>query len=122
MRLNHLDLAVPDVIASRDFFTAFLGFEHIETRGQGGLAVLKDSAGAVLVLSRLRRHGAQAYPEGFHIGFHLSRREDVLALHERLTEANAVTPSEPQVHRGAFSFYFTAPGGLLVEVAAHPSD
>jgi len=122
MRLNHLDLAVPDVVASRNFFTAFLGFEHVQTLGQGGLAVLKDSSGAVLVLSRLRRSGSQTYPEGFHIGFHLSRREEVLALHARLTAENVAAPSEPRVQRGALSFYFTAPGGILVEIAARPPD
>ena len=122
MRLNHLDLAVPDVVASRDFFTAFLGFEHVETLGQGGLVVLQDSTGSVLVLSRLRRSGSQTYPEGFHIGFHLSRREDVLALHARLTEAIVATPSEFRVQRGATNFYFTVPGGILVEIAARPPD
>jgi hypothetical protein len=84
--------------------------------------VLKDSVGAILVLSRLRRGGSQTYPEGFHIGFHLSRRDDVLALYERLIEADAASPSEPRVQRDLFSFYFTAPGGILVEVAAQPSN
>ncbi len=36
MRLDHLDLAVPDVIASRDFFVTFLEFEQLKTLGQGG--------------------------------------------------------------------------------------
>ncbi len=84
--------------------------------------MLRDSAGAILVLSRLQRSGSQTYPEGFHIGFYLLRREDVIALHDRLTQASATTPSQPREQRGVFSFYFTAPGGVLVEIAAPPPD
>lgn len=117
MRLNHLDLTVPDIIATRDFFIDFLGFIHCETRGQAGLSILKDMDGMTLVLSRLRRSGAQVYPEGFHIGFHLSQREEVMALYDRLVAESEITPSVPQEQRNAFGFYFTAPGNILVEVA-----
>ncbi|MEO6151992.1 MAG: VOC family protein [Croceibacterium sp.] len=117
MRLNHLDLAVPDVIASRDFFSTFLGFTDHQTLGQGGLAILKAGDGMTLVLSRLQRTGEQAYPEGFHIGFHLTGREEVIALYHRLITESSVTPSEPRIQRGAFGFYFTAPGNILIEVA-----
>ena len=117
MRLNHLDLAVPDVIASRDFFTTFLGFIDHQTLGQGGLAILKDGDGMTLVLSRLRRTGEQAYPDGFHVGFHLAGRKEVIALHHRLIAESSVSPSEPCVRRGAFGFYFAAPGNVLVEIS-----
>jgi catechol 2,3-dioxygenase-like lactoylglutathione lyase family enzyme len=117
MHINHLDLPVPDVIASRDFFVTFLGFSHRQTLGQGGLAILEGADGLTLVLSRLRRAGSQTYPEGFHIGFYLERPEDVVALHHRLTTETALVLSEPSVQRGVLGFYFTAPSNHLIEVA-----
>ena len=68
MRLNHLDLPVPDIAATRDFFETWMGFTHDGTLGRDGLAILHDESGLVLVLSRLQRDGAQAFPATFHIG------------------------------------------------------
>jgi len=117
MRLNHLDLAVPDIAASRDFFETHLGFTHQQTLGQNGLSILRDESGLVLVLSRLQRTGAQAYPDGFHIGFHLDSEVAVHGLYTRMTEAGVDIPAPPAVQRGALGFYFMAPGDILVEVA-----
>jgi catechol 2,3-dioxygenase-like lactoylglutathione lyase family enzyme len=116
MRLNHIDLPVPDVAATRDFFETWLGFTHERTLGQDGLSILRDAAGLVLVLSRLRRDGAQTWPVPFHIGFHLESQAAVSALHARLT-AGGLTIDPPGPQHGAFGFYLTAPGDLLVEVA-----
>jgi len=117
MRLNHIDLATSDLGATRDFFEAHLGFTHLETRGQNGLSILTDDVGLVLVLSRLQRDGAQTYPAGFHIGFHLESEAEVRGLYGRLAAAGHPMGPEPSVQRGALSFYFTAPGEILVEVA-----
>jgi catechol 2,3-dioxygenase-like lactoylglutathione lyase family enzyme len=117
MRLNHLDLAVPDIAATRDFFEAHLGFTHQQTLGQNGLSILRDDGGLVLVLSRRQRQGAQAYPDGFHIGFHLESEAAVQGLYDRMTGAGVDIPEPPSVQRGALGFYFIAPGDVLVEVA-----
>jgi catechol 2,3-dioxygenase-like lactoylglutathione lyase family enzyme len=116
MRLNHIDLPVPDVAATRAFFETWLGFTHERTLGQDGLAILRDEAGLVLVLSRLRRDGAQTWPVPFHIGFHLESPTAVSAFHARLT-AGGLAVDPPAMRHGAFAFYLTAPGDLLVEVA-----
>ena len=116
MRLNHLDLPVPDIAATRDFFETWLGFRHERTLGQDGLSILRDEVGLVLVLSRLQRDGAQAFPATFHIGFHLESEAAVSELFEQLrTAGHADGP--PSHQRGAYSFYFIAPGDILVEVA-----
>ncbi|WP_354071402.1 VOC family protein [Caulobacter sp. 1776] len=116
MRLNHLDLPVPDVAATRDFFETWLGFTHERTLGQNGLSILRDGAGLVLVLSRLQSQGAQSWPYPFHIGFHLESEAAVSDLHRRMTEGG-VAVGEASIQRGAFSFYVTAPGDILVEIA-----
>ena len=120
MRLNHLDLPVRDVAAARDFFETWLDFAHVETRGANGLAILRDPSGLVLVLSRLQRDGAQSFPAGFHIGFHLETETAVSALHERLSGADLGDIAAPSMQRGAFSFYFRGPDDLLIEVASRP--
>ncbi|HWU96285.1 MAG TPA: VOC family protein, partial [Sphingomonas sp.] len=84
MRLNHLDLPVPDLAEARAFFERWLGFRHLQTLGDNGLSILSDDAGLVLVLSRLRRTGAQGFPDGFHIGFHLADEAAVATLHAAL--------------------------------------
>ena len=116
MRLNHIDLPVPDVAATRDFFETWLGFTHEQTLGQDGLSILRDDAGLVLVLSRLRRDGAQTWPVPFHIGFHLDSEAAVSDLHARLA-AGGLAVDPPALQHGAFGFYLTAPGDILVEVA-----
>lgn len=45
MRLDHLDLHVPDVSETRDFFVKYFGLAPVETRGANGLAILQDDAG-----------------------------------------------------------------------------
>lgn len=119
MRLNHLDLPVPDVAAARAFFERWLGFRHLQTLGDNGLAILQDEAGLVLVLSRRHRGGAQAFPEGFHIGFHLADEGAVSALYAALA-AEGLAAVPPSHQRGAFCFYFVAPGEVLVEIAHRP--
>jgi catechol 2,3-dioxygenase-like lactoylglutathione lyase family enzyme len=116
MRLNHLDLPVPDIAATRDFFETWMGFTHNGTLGRDGLAILHDESGLVLVLSRLQRDGAQAFPATFHIGFHLESEDAVRTLHERLHGAG-LAHDGPTQQRGAYAFYFMAPGDILVEVA-----
>jgi catechol 2,3-dioxygenase-like lactoylglutathione lyase family enzyme len=116
MRLNHLDLPVPDIAATRDFFETWLGFRHERTLGQDGLSILRDDSGLVLVLSRLQRDGAQSFPTTFHIGFHFETEGEVRGLNARMRGAGIVD-GEPVRQRGALSFYFVAPGDILVEVA-----
>lgn len=119
MRLNHLDLPVPDVAKARDFFTTWLGFTHERTLGRDGLCILRDGGDLVLVLSRLQADGPQAFPETFHIGFHLPSEQAVSDLYGALAAAGHAD-EPPAQGRGAFAFYFAAPGGILVEVAYRP--
>jgi catechol 2,3-dioxygenase-like lactoylglutathione lyase family enzyme len=121
MRLNHLDLPVPDVAAAREFFETWLGFTHRRTLGRDGLAILSDESGLTLVLSRRSREGSQCFPETFHIGFHLDSPDAVIALYERLTVVGGYSIDPPSLQRGAFGFYLRAPGEILIEIAHRPT-
>ena len=123
MRLNHLDLHVPDVAETRDFFVRYFGLVHVETRGLNGLAILHDDAGLELVISRpVEKFGGADTPTAghntYHIGFTLPAREDVDALHAELVSVRAEIWSPPKEIRGGWLFYCFAPGRILVEVRA----
>jgi catechol 2,3-dioxygenase-like lactoylglutathione lyase family enzyme len=127
MRLNHLDLHVPDVAATRDFFRDHLGFSEIETRGANGLAILQDDASLELVISRpFEKFGGgdnlTAGVNTYHIGFMQPSRAMVDALFERLRAAGAEMGGEPQALRGGWLFYCFAPGRILIEVGWRPAD
>lgn len=122
MRLNHLDLHVPDVAATGDFFIRHFGLRLVQMRGANGLAILEDEAGLEIVISRpIDKFGGADQvalnASTYHIGFILPERSDVDRLHEALLAAGAELSGAPQALRGGWLFYCTAPGRILVEVA-----
>ena len=44
MRLNHVNLTVPDVAVTRAFFETYFGLQCVVERGRGALAVLVDES------------------------------------------------------------------------------
>jgi catechol 2,3-dioxygenase-like lactoylglutathione lyase family enzyme len=125
MRLNHLDLHVPDVAAARDFFVDIFGLSVVETRGQDGLAILNDDAGLELILSRPieKFGGADNLMTGvntYHVGFILPERAEVDAVYARLVAAGFEAWHEPRAIRGGWLFYAMGPGRILVEVGWRP--
>ncbi len=121
MRLNHLDLHVPDVAATRDVLVSAFGLTEVETRGANGLAILCDDAGLELVISRPieKFGGADTVSVGrntYHIGFMLPSREAVDAQYERAKAAGCEMRQPPAAMRGGWSFYCFAPGQILIEV------
>jgi catechol 2,3-dioxygenase-like lactoylglutathione lyase family enzyme len=115
MRLNHLNLTVPDVARTREFFENYFGFRCVAERGRGFLAVLVDESGFVLTLNNFDDAAQVQYPGAFHIGFMQETREHVDGMYERL-RAGGFNPEPPKEFHGAWTFYFRAPGGFLVEV------
>ena len=115
MRLNHLNLAVPDVSQTREFFETYFGFRCIASPGRDTLAVLEDESGFILNLSNFDKATEVQYPGAFHIGFMLENRERVDEMHERL-KSGGFDVKPPRDYHGAWTFYFRAPGGFLVEV------
>ncbi len=120
MRLNHLDLAVPDVAAATAFFTSHFGFSHLETRGNQGLAILRGADGFVLVLTRLKEAATASYPKTFHIGFLLDSAARVHEVHARLKAAGVDSLSEVAEMRGSTLLYCRGPGDTLIEVGYRP--
>jgi catechol 2,3-dioxygenase-like lactoylglutathione lyase family enzyme len=122
MRLNHLDLHVTDVAATAEFLTRYLGLTLIDTRANGGLAILSDGHGLELVLSQaIEKFGSTDQSAtglvSYHIGFIVPDRTEVDAIYAAMREGN-VPLHEPREMRGGWLFYCHAPGHVLVEIGA----
>jgi lactoylglutathione lyase len=115
MSLNHLNLTVPDVPATRAFFETYFGFRCLMERGGNAQAVMVDESGFVLSLNNFDKAAEVAYPGAFHVGFMQDSRERVDEIHARL-KAGGFDPQPAREFHGAWTFYFRAPGGFLVEV------
>jgi catechol 2,3-dioxygenase-like lactoylglutathione lyase family enzyme len=114
MKLNHVNLPVADVSATRDFFEKQFGF-HCIAEPTDANVVLTDNAGLVLTISNFDHADEVAYPKWFHIGFMQDSDDKVDAMYDQL-KAAGVQLRKPENMHGAWTFYFTAPGGFTVEV------
>jgi catechol 2,3-dioxygenase-like lactoylglutathione lyase family enzyme len=118
MRLNHINLTVPDVPRTREFFEKYFGFRCIQPaveRGPDALAILINESRFVLTLNNFDKAEEVEYPGAFHIGFMQDSREQVDEIYQRL-KADGIDAKPPKEFHGAWTFYFKAPGGFLVEV------
>ena len=119
MRLNHLNLAVPDVRQSREFFETYFGLRCVAEMGRNAIAILLDETGFILNLSNFDKATEVEYPGAFHVGFMQESRERVDEIYERL-KSDGFDMEPPREFHGAWTFYFRAPGGFLVEVFHQP--
>ena len=115
MRLNHLNLTVPDVARTREFFEKYFGLRCVFERGHDVLSVLVDESGFVFTLSNFNKATEVEYPGAFHIGFGQETRERVDEIYRQLT-ADGIDANPPKEFHGAWTFYFRAPGDFVVEV------
>jgi catechol 2,3-dioxygenase-like lactoylglutathione lyase family enzyme len=115
MKLNHLDLQVPDVQRCAEFFEAHFGFAWNGNRKSPAIAILSGPDGFVLVLQRMKE-GDSGYPEGFHLGFLVDDVATVHAQHERMSASGLASSGIIENNRGVM-FYVQAPGDVTVEVS-----
>jgi catechol 2,3-dioxygenase-like lactoylglutathione lyase family enzyme len=115
MRMNHLNLTVPDVARSREFFETYFGLKCVAEMGRNALAVLIDETGFVLTLNNFEKAAEVQYPGMFHIGFMQESRERVDDINQKLKSGGFDVEAPHELH-GAWTFFFRAPGGFLVEV------
>lgn len=115
MRLNHVNLTVPEVARTREFFETYFGLRCVAEKGRDALAVLVDESGFVLTLNNFEKVEGVEYPGAFHVGFMQGSREQVDQIAERL-KADGFEFDPPREFHGAWTFYLRAPGGVLVEV------
>ncbi len=114
MNINHLDLQVQDVAASRSFFEQYFGLQVQSSPSSPALVIMTCESGFVLVLQRAA--SAERYPEGFHLGFLVDDAECVRAMHARAVAEN--TPVSGVIVNGRGTMiYLSRPEGYFIEVS-----
>lgn len=116
MKMNHLNLVVPDVEATAAFFVKHFGFE-LEPSKVKYLAVLNGSDGFVLVISNFPNTTSFDYPKDFHIGFFQDDMASVDKLYHQLKEDVEIAHA-PRNIRASYGFYFYAPGNIFIEIGS----
>ena len=120
MKLNHLNIAVPDVAATRQFFENFFGLRCTETKGADALSLLSE--GFILTLSNFDKQVPPQYPRDFHLGFLLRDGVNLVnELYQRIRDSGFEVPAPRKFH-GSWGFYVVAPGGVTVEVSSYPVE
>ncbi|GIN39398.1 MULTISPECIES: VOC family protein [Heyndrickxia] len=110
MRLNHINLTVTDVNASREFLEKYFDLQTKSTHGDS-FAVLLDDGGLLLALMK----GTQVnYPKSFHIGFVQESEKRVDEIYQHLKNDGFDVKPPKRAHR--WTFYVKAPGGFTIEV------
>jgi lactoylglutathione lyase len=118
MILNHLNLTVTNVVATRRFLEKYLGLRsHNPDKENPGFDLLFDENNLVLTLTTGRKGVEITYPETFHIGFCQPREEHMNEINRRLREDGCEVDPPARMH-GSWTFYFTCPGGFTIEVLA----
>lgn len=116
MTLNHLNLTVPNAAETAAFFERYFGLRPMEgAKNSAAFALLRDDAGIVLTLIRAKQGTEVRYPDTFHVGFIQPTEEAVNEINARLREDGYDVPDPARMH-GSWTFYFTCPGGFMVEV------
>ena len=86
MKLNHVNLPVADISATRDFFEKHFGFRRIAEPTDANV-VLTDNAGLVLTISNFDHADEVTYPKWFHVGFMQDSDERVEHIYNQLKSA-----------------------------------
>lgn len=112
MKLNHLNLTVTDVPATKTFLEKYFGL-HAVMEGNDNMTFLSD--GDSMLLSMFKGTDV-SYPKGFHIGFMQESEAQVNEINQRLKDDGYDVPAPKRLQGGRWSFYFDSPGGFVVEV------
>jgi catechol-2,3-dioxygenase len=115
MKLNHLNLTVTDVPATRSFLMKYFGL--IDGGGNNNIGFLRDDNGMVLTLTNAKVGGETEvrYPATFHVGFIQESEEAVNKINAQL-KADGYDVPPPSRQHGSWTFYFASPGGFTIEV------
>lgn len=115
MRLNHINLSVPDIQETRKFLETYFGLRFMDPPENDKIVVALDKNDTLIALSNFSNREEFSYPATFHVGFNLPSREEVDALHDRLVADGYKVGRRTELHV-AWTFYLHAPEGFMIEV------
>ena len=118
MKLNHINLPVGDVGATKDFFAQYFGMKVEFELPKNVMAMLRDDAGLLLIVSHFRKGeaGDVPYHPDFHVGFLVDSNDEVDATRARLVAGGLDVEAPKRRQGGRYGFYYPAPGGFVLEV------
>jgi hypothetical protein len=114
MKLNHINLAVSNVLDVIKLFETYFGFTCAEIKGDNVVAILKGTDDFTLVIMAARNE-RPIYPDDFHIGFMLGSEEEVTKTYNALKNGGIAVGHMPRKIRGSFGFYFSF-DNIVIEV------
>jgi lactoylglutathione lyase len=116
MKLNHLNLAVTNPVATQAFLAKYFGMTP-QGKPSEHISFVSDESGMLLSLTNIKlgMESEVKYPVTFHIGFMQENKERVNEINERL-KADGFDVPPPSRQHGSWTFYFLAPGGFTIEV------
>jgi catechol 2,3-dioxygenase-like lactoylglutathione lyase family enzyme len=118
MHLNHIGLPVRDLQHSRQFYSAYFGFDPATAQEyEDGTVIIHNADGFDLALHPVGR--VEPSPAFFHSGFRATAPADVRALMERM-EADRVTIVERNDEAAYVAFKCLDPNGHRIEVYWEP--
>ena len=115
MKINHMNLVVPNVVETANFFEKHFDFKIQKTMGEI-ISILHGESDFVLIISNFPKTATFEYPADFHLGFYQPNEEKVLEVFDKLKRDNIELTQQPQKIRDRFGFYFYAPGKILIEI------
>ena len=116
MILNHVQLVVTDVGASRAFYSRWFGLTEA-VHEEAGFVILREPAGGLLALHEGRP--APGGADSFHLGFQVPTSRDVLDFRDRARAHGLEAALE---RPGGFAIARVRdPDGHAVEVYAMPA-
>src|SRR5690606_9853097 len=116
LTLNHINLTVDDVPAAKKFLAKYFALrDQMPESKNKTIGFVFDDNGMVITLIKAEKGENVTYPSSFHIGFMQATPDDVNRINQQL-KADGYDVEPPSRQHGAWTFYFTAPGGFLIEV------
>ena len=117
MILNHINLPVQDVGATRDFFATYFGMKVEFELPKNVMAMMRDDVGLVLIVSHFDKKTEEVtYHPDFHVGFLVDSNDEVDAVRARLVAGGLDVEAPKRRQGGRYGFYYPAPGGFELEV------
>ncbi len=118
--LRHAALRVRDIKRSLEFYRDVLGME-LEWMPDADNVYLTSGSDNLALHSMQPGHEPGPSQALDHIGFVVSRPEEVDEWAERVRGQGVELAKEPKTHRdGARSFYFYDPDRILIQLIYHP--
>ena len=118
--LRHAALRVRDINRSLEFYRDVLGME-LEWMPDADNVYLTSGSDNLALHSMQPGHEPGPSQALDHIGFVVSRPEEVDEWAERVRGQGVELAKEPKTHRdGARSFYFYDPDRILIQLIYHP--